>query len=94
MSLKLKVAANPPLQNAGSGNAFPLKHPGPGGHGTIRFQNLYIGVHEPTGPISTFTDIASLKPAPMPEKGPGDLKRKWRIWARPPTCDRWSSLNV
>ena len=32
VSLKLKVAANPPLQNAGSGNAFPLKHPGPGGH--------------------------------------------------------------
>lgn len=48
-------------------------------HGTVRFQNLYIGVDEPTGPISTFTDIASLKPVPMPEKRPADLKRKWKI---------------
>ncbi|MBT2521859.1 hypothetical protein [Arthrobacter sp. ISL-28] len=31
------------------------------------------------GPISTFTDIASLKPVPMPEKRPADLKRKWKI---------------
>ncbi len=48
-------------------------------HGTIRFQNLYVGVDEPTGPISTFTDVGGLKPVPMPEKRPADLKRKWKI---------------
>ncbi|MFJ5694598.1 hypothetical protein ACIP9X_12190 [Arthrobacter sp. NPDC093125] len=34
---------------------------------------------EPTGPISTFTDVGGLKPVPMPEKRPADLKRKWKI---------------
>jgi hypothetical protein len=48
-------------------------------NGTIRFQTLYAGMDEPYGPISTFTGLGRLKPVPMPETRPPDLKRRWKI---------------
>jgi hypothetical protein len=49
--------------------------------GVLRFQALYVGVDEPAGPISSYTNISPPQAVPVPEKRRADVKRKWRMVA-------------